>query len=108
MLGRMYSDKFDIYRMVDAVGADKITRQSRSPVQSGVPGQLSLSSADKTGGPAEAANDIKTDYILLCDPATDIRAGDEIIVRGLSCLAGLSHKYPASHQQVPLEYKGEA
>jgi len=103
----LFDDTFDIYRMAGVVGADKITRQSSALMYSCTPGHLSRSGDDKTGGPTTDANDIKTDYILFCAPDIDIKPGDTILIRGLSCLAGLPHRYQ-THMQTPLEYKGEA
>lgn len=108
MLSKIYDDTFDIYRMSDTVGADKITRQSLALAAADIAGHLSLNTADKTGAPTKDVNEVKSDYILFCAQSVDIRTGDTIVIRGLSCLAGLPHTYPLSHQQVPLEYKGEA
>lgn len=73
-----YTDIVDVYRVVNST-AGNITRQERQQVGKAIPCRVYSSQKNGPNMTDNAARVSSTDK-LACDIATDIRAGDELLV----------------------------
>ena len=73
-----YTDAVDVFRVVNSI-AGNITRQERQQVGKAIPCRVYSSQKNGPNMTDNAARVSSTDK-LACDIATDIRAGDELLV----------------------------
>ena len=73
-----YTDAVDVFRVVNSI-AGNITRQERQQVGKAIPCRVYSSKKNGPNMTDNAARVSSTDK-LACDIATDIRAGDELLV----------------------------
>lgn len=103
---RLYEDRADIYRMVEAEQPNHTTKPERTLLLTDQPCSLSQSGLGKNGQ-TPAQNDIRYDAKLFIGPDYPVLQGDEIVVRQRT--GGPERKYTAgepfaypSHQEVML------
>lgn len=95
----MYDRTMTIWRLTKVKQPDKSTKVDWAVVQEGIPCKLSKKDLDKGGDIKEDVNPIVEAYVVFCDPAVEVMAGDLLEISGIKYRAGDPFCYP-THQEI--------
>ena len=95
----MYDHTMTIWRLTKVKQPDKSTKVDWAAVLEDIPCKLSKKDLDKGGDIKEDVNPIIEAYVVFCDPAVEVMAGDLLEISGIKYRAGDPFKYPI-HQEI--------